>query len=59
MQRESDKPKVSNQSDRYAQIAFQGPKANDYFRELLGQAVDEITFSVFEPIFLSPVSPVL
>jgi len=47
MQRESDKPKVSNQSDRYAQIAFQGPKANDYFTELLGPVVDEITFFRF------------
>lgn len=44
----SDVPEITNVSADYGQIALQGPKANDYFKELLGDVVDEIKFFHFK-----------
>lgn len=41
-------PSVTNVSAQWAQIAFQGPKANDYLREIAGDVVDEIKFFRFQ-----------
>lgn len=41
-------PSVKNVSARWAQIALQGPKANDYLREIAGDVVDQIKFFRFQ-----------
>ncbi|MFP4266641.1 MAG: glycine cleavage system aminomethyltransferase GcvT [Spirochaetaceae bacterium] len=43
-----DIPVIENVSDSYGQIAFQGPKANDYLKEILGDVVDDISFFRFK-----------
>lgn len=44
----SNLPKIENVSASYGQIAFQGPKANEYSRELIGDVVDDIQFFHFK-----------
>ncbi len=41
-------PEVSNVSSDWAQIAFQGPNANAYLKEIAGEVVDEIGFFRFK-----------
>jgi aminomethyltransferase len=41
-------PSVSNVSAEWSQIAFQGPKANDYLKEIVGNIADEIGFFRFK-----------
>ena len=40
-------PEIRNVSSEYAQIAFQGPKANRYLKEIVGDIVDQIEFFHF------------
>ncbi len=44
----SDAPSIENVSSKYAQIALQGPKANDYLKEMVGSVVNEIKFFHFK-----------
>jgi len=44
----NDVPTIKNVSADYAQIALQGPKANDYLREIVGPVVEEIKFFRFK-----------
>jgi aminomethyltransferase len=41
-------PALSNVSAEWAQIALQGPRANDYLKELVGALVDDIGFFRFK-----------
>jgi len=41
-------PRIRNVSSDYAQLAFQGPKASQYFREIAGDVVDDIEFFHFK-----------
>jgi aminomethyltransferase len=41
-------PQVSNVSADWAQIALQGPRANEYFKEIAGPVADEIGFFRFK-----------
>ncbi len=41
-------PTVTNVSGSWGQIALQGPKANGYLKEMLGEVVDEIKFFRFK-----------
>ncbi|MFO7849143.1 MAG: glycine cleavage system aminomethyltransferase GcvT, partial [Spirochaetia bacterium] len=43
-----DVPSITNVSDSYGQIALQGPRANDYLKEILGEVVDDISFFRFK-----------
>jgi aminomethyltransferase len=47
MQKHPDKPSVRNLSAEYGQIAFQGPNANDYLKEMAGPEIDGIEFFHF------------
>jgi aminomethyltransferase len=44
----SSLPTVKNVSAEYGQIAFQGPKAAQYMREIVGKVVDTIEFFHFQ-----------
>lgn len=48
IQRADNAPSIKNVSADWAQIALQGPKANDYLREIAGPVVDEIKFFRFK-----------
>jgi len=41
-------PAIKNVSAEYVQIAFQGPKANDYMKEIVGELIDGIEFFHFQ-----------
>jgi aminomethyltransferase len=47
MKSRGDGPAVSNLSEEYGQIAFQGPRANEYMKELVGSGIDDIAFFHF------------
>jgi aminomethyltransferase len=57
MQKASDPPLFKNLSAEYGQIALQGPKADEYMREIVGPLVEDIAFFHFkEDISLGGVS---
>lgn len=45
---DNNAPAIKNVSEEYGQIALQGPKANEYLKELVGPVVDEIKFFRFK-----------
>lgn len=45
---ETSLPTIKNVSAEYGQIAFQGPKANEYMRGIVGDVVDSIEFFHFK-----------
>lgn len=42
-----DGPAITNLSSEYGQIAFQGPRANDYMTEIVGSEINDIGFFHF------------
>lgn len=44
----SKMPEIKNLSEKYGQLALQGPKANEYLKQIVGDVVDSIEFFHFK-----------